>query len=210
MQDDHGQKCAESKEMPYEEWFASRSIGELVDHAAEFAEKDHRSILSVIEDFTDESYPRIIRIAALQALEWLTVNANVDLSNEVRIDVPSHEVSYRGITEQFDRLKWKLIEEANNWLKHKPLKSHVEIQRLPYRSAYAPIILRKNPEIEAERQYIHQLVNEMNKPWKDACNENIFHFEAKTGLFSVFPEPVNMSRTKKSTAKDLAKNPSKR
>jgi hypothetical protein len=189
----------EPGEMPHDQWLASRTTGEFIDHVAEEADRDYRPIISVIKDYTGDPYSNIVKMKALQVLEELIGNANINLKEEVKIDVPNHEVTYKGIAERFDGKQWELIETANDWLKFIPLESRVEIRKLPYRSAYAPKILHKNPANQTDRDYIHQLMNKMNKAWRDGCKERIFSFNSETGLFSVRPEPVNQIRSKKRT-----------
>lgn len=184
-------QALEPGEMPHDEWLASRTTGEFIDHVAEEAEQDHRPIISVIEDYTHESQSLILRQKALQVLQELIGDASINLDDEVRIDVPRREVTYKGLSEKFDGKQWELIETANSWLKFIPRASRVEIRKLPYRSAYVPDILRKNPRNPNDREYIHQLVYKMNKKWREGCRERIFTFDAERGLFSVRPKPVD-------------------
>lgn len=189
----------------YDEWLASQPIGSFVEHMADFARTNHTSIISVIKDFTDESQAYIVQEKARQVLQDLTLNAAINLADEIIIDVRTNEVCYREVKRKFKGLQWKLIERAKNWIQHEIKDKRAITWKGDYRSTDAEAVLQRDMSIIKNQNNMSSMVNDMNDLWKRECGENIFHFSVKTKAFSIFPYPVNKERQRKKTKKDLGK-----
>ena len=190
---------------PYDELLASQSTGSFIDHMADFARDRHIPIINVIQDFADESQPYITRMKALQVLEELTGDPNINLYDEIRIDIKKHEVTYKCVTKKFKGLQWKLIERAESWIQHIVKDKRAETWKGDYRSVDAESVLQRDLSKIKNQNNITSMISDMNNLWKTERGENIFHFSVKTKAFSIFPFPVNKKRTGKKTKEDLGK-----